>query len=436
MTAVDKISVLIVDDIPETRENLRKLLYFEPDIEIAGTAANGREAIEQAKALQPNIVLMDINMPDMDGIAASQEISQAAPMCQVIMMSVQSEADYLRRSMLAGAMDFLTKPFSSEELSGSIHRVYEMGASRRAAIPAAPAVVEETPVGPKLPAGAGRGPSRGGKILLFYSPKGGTGCSTVAANLAIALHQVTSKQVALVDGSLQFGDLDVLFNLQGNRSIADATTGDDGVETELLSAVMAPHPSGIRVLSAPASPEMSEAVSPENVKEILNYLRQDYAYILVDSASHLDDTVLAMMDLAHRVLIVMTPEIPSIKSTKQFFEVAEALQYPLDQIDLILNKVIPRDDIRAEQIESSMKHSVMAQLSYEPKSVRLATNQGLPLIMAEPKHPLSQDFVALAEQERAALEPKAEAAAVTEEDASESVSEHRRRAGLLGRLKR
>jgi pilus assembly protein CpaE len=127
----DKISLLIVDDIPETRDNLRKLLYFEPDIEIAGLASNGREAIQAAKALQPNIILMDINMPDMDGIAASEEIGRVAPVTQVIMMSVQSEADYLRRSMLAGAMDFLTKPFTSEELVSSIRRVYTMGASRR-----------------------------------------------------------------------------------------------------------------------------------------------------------------------------------------------------------------------------------------------------------------------------------------------------------------
>ena len=78
---------------------------------------------------------------------------------------------------------------------------------------------------------------------------------------------------------------------------------------------------------------------------------RDFDYVLVDTWSYLDDIVLAAMDLAERMLIVMTPEIPSIKSTKQFFEVAEALKFPLDQIDLILNKVIPRDGIRPEQLE-------------------------------------------------------------------------------------
>src|SRR5512146_1441168 len=93
-----KIRVLVVDDIIETRENVRKLLFFEDDIEIVGTASNGREGIDLAGKLMPDIVLMDINMPGMDGIAASEAIAAQYPSVQVVMMSVQGEADYLRRS--------------------------------------------------------------------------------------------------------------------------------------------------------------------------------------------------------------------------------------------------------------------------------------------------------------------------------------------------
>ena len=429
-TTLNKITLLIVDDIPETRENLRKLLYFEPDIEIVGTAASGREAIDQAKALQPNIVLMDINMPDMDGIAASQEINRAAPMCQIIMMSVQSEADYLRRSMLAGAMDFLTKPFTSEELSSSIHRVHEMAASRRAVMPAMPAGDEGKTVGP---AAAGRRPE-GGKLLLLYSPKGGTGCTTLAANIAIALKETTGKEVVLVDASLQFGDLDVQLNLQDNRTITNATSRINELDADLLESILSHHPSGLRVLAAPPAPEMAEKIEPEDVKAILKLLRRTYDYVLVDTWSYLDDIVLAVMDLADRVLLVMTPEIPSIKSAKQFFEVAEALQFPLDHIDLILNKTIPRDGIRPDQLEGSIKHKVQATLEYEPRSLRQAVNQGVPLIMLEPNHSLSQHFLALAQEEVALLEPQPEQASSVESPVPKE--EGRRRSGLFGRLKK
>ncbi len=121
---MDTIRVLIVDDIPETRDHLTKLLGFEGDMEVVGSAASGAEAIELATQLSPDIVLMDINMPDMDGIAATERLATAAPLCSVIMMSVQGEADYLRRSMLAGAREFLVKPFSSDELNASIRQVY------------------------------------------------------------------------------------------------------------------------------------------------------------------------------------------------------------------------------------------------------------------------------------------------------------------------
>ena len=119
----DQIRVLVVDDIPETRDHLTKLLGFESDIEVIGSAASGREAIQMASKLHPDVVLMDINMPDMDGITATEQLTTAAPNSAVVMMSVQGEADYLRRSMLAGAREFLVKPFSSDELTASIRQV-------------------------------------------------------------------------------------------------------------------------------------------------------------------------------------------------------------------------------------------------------------------------------------------------------------------------
>ena len=93
----DQIRVLIVDDIPETRDHLSKLLGFEGDIDVIGAAASGREALQLATSLNPDVVLMDINMPDMDGIATTELLAREVPTASVIMMSVQGESDYLRR---------------------------------------------------------------------------------------------------------------------------------------------------------------------------------------------------------------------------------------------------------------------------------------------------------------------------------------------------
>lgn len=346
------------------------------------------------------------------------------------MMSVQSEADYLRRSMLAGAMDFLTKPFTSEELSSSIHRVYEMGASRRISAPSTAIAEAGSPVMPLTP---GHRPPKRGKLLLVYSPKGGTGCSMVASNLAIALAQLTSLKVALVDASLQFGDVNVLLNLQSSLSMVDATRRLNELDADLISAITSLHSSGIRVLSAPPTPVACERITPDGFKKVLSGFLDQFDYVVLDSWSYLDDIVLAAIDLAERILVVMTPEIPSVKSTKLFFEIAEALEFPTERIDLVLNKVIPRDGVRAEHIEENLKHGFIAQFVFEPKGVRQTINQGLPLILAQPNHPIAQGLVQLAQREVEALEAKP---AEEPEELAVAGSDTQRRTGLFGRLKK
>src|SRR6185295_10178205 len=204
----DQIRVLIVDDIPETRDHLTKLLGFESDIEVVGSAASGTESLSLAGELMPDVVLMDINMPDMDGIAATEKLSSQVPTASVVMMSVQGEADYLRRSMLAGAREFLVKPFSSDELTASIRQVYTREQDKLSRMVIAPAATG-TPTG-----GMGGGEDGAeGSVVAIFSPKGGVGRTTVAVNLAVAAATELGKSVVLVDGSFQFGDVGVLLNL-------------------------------------------------------------------------------------------------------------------------------------------------------------------------------------------------------------------------------
>ena len=116
------IRVLLVDDKVELRQNIRRLLSFDDAIEIVGEAGNGREAIEQARLTRPDLILMDLNMPVMDGIQATSAIARELPEICSIMMSVQGENQYIRRAMQAGARDYLVKPFSNAELVETIQK--------------------------------------------------------------------------------------------------------------------------------------------------------------------------------------------------------------------------------------------------------------------------------------------------------------------------
>jgi pilus assembly protein CpaE len=415
--AEEKIRVLIVDDIPETRENLRKLLYFENDIEVVGAAISGEEGIQMAKELEPHIVLMDINMPGVDGITAGEAISQEVPASQVIMMSVQGEADYLRRSMLAGAREFLIKPFSSDELVSSIRRVYELGAAQRARYqaPAPPASVTAQRQPPR--------PEELGKVISVFSPKGGTGCSTIATNLAIALQTETEARVVLVDGNLQFGDIAVLLNLKPIRTVADLVPHMNELDGELIHSVMIPHSSGIKALLAPPRPEMADLVVPDHMKRILEELKKTFDFIIVDTWTSLHDLVLTIMDVSDRIVLITTPDIPSIKNTKLFFEVTEALGYPPEKVFLTINKVDRRSSIRAEDIETGIKHPVAATLALDERVATPAANQGAPFVFSAANSAIAQGMVDLAHQLLDTLVEKEGVVETTEAPAGEKLAQ-------------
>lgn len=242
----DQIKVLIVDDIPETCDHLTKLLGFEGDMDVVGSAASGEEAITLASSLTPDVVLMDINMPNMDGIAATEQLSRTVPSASAIMMSVQGEADYLRRSMLAGAREFLVKPFSSDELTASIHQVYGRDRDKMNRMAVA-SVGTDTNGGSK---NGGGSEAELGQVVAAFSPKGGVGKTTVAVNMAVAAATELGKKVVLVDGSFQFGDVGVLLNLHPkSKSIADLVPELEaaGGEPESIDTFVITHSTGIRV---------------------------------------------------------------------------------------------------------------------------------------------------------------------------------------------
>jgi len=383
----DKIRVLIVDDITETRDHLARLLGFESDMEIVGLAESGRRAIELAIALKPDIVLMDINMPDMDGIEATEQLSAQVPSASVVMMSVQGEADYLRRSMLAGAREFLVKPFSSDELTTSIRQIYAREREK----------LERFPVAVAAPA-ASVADVDPGQIIAVFGPKGGIGRTTIAVNVAVAAASELGQRTALVDGSFQFGDVGVLLNLNPkNKSIADlAPDLEAGLELETIDPFLTVHSSGVKVLLAPPTPEMAELVTPVGVRKVLEMLRRTNDLIIVDCSSSMTDTTLAILDQADVILTMLTLEITSIKNMRLFLEVTDQLGYESSAIKLVLNRADSTLGIRVADVEQSIGRKVDYTIVSDGRSVVYALNRGIPFFMSNREAQVSQDILRLA----------------------------------------
>jgi pilus assembly protein CpaE len=395
----DKIRVLIVDDVAETRENIRKLLQFEADVEVVGAARSGKEGIQLSQELDPDVVLMDINMPDIDGISATESIRQKSPQIQVVILSVQNDQNYMRRAMLAGARDFLSKPPIGDELISAIRRAGEMARSERSK--SAQARAASVVPGAGQVAGPGMVGLSQGKIITIYSPKGGTGCTTIAVNLALALHNEDTR-VVLVDGNLQFGDVAVFVNEQGKNTILDIAPRVDELDPDIVQSIMIKHePSGLHVLAAPPRPELAEKVSAAQFSKVLEYLKKMYAYVVVDTVPILTDITLAAVDASDVIVLITTQDIPAIKNTRLFLDVSATMGVERERIILVMNRFDKRIAITPERIGENLKQEVKAVIPLDERSVIPAVNRGIPFMLDNRAQPAARGILALAEAVRA-----------------------------------
>jgi pilus assembly protein CpaE len=396
MSAGDKIRVVIVDDVSETRENVRKLLQFESDVDVVGVARTGKEAIQISQDLNPDVVLMDINMPDMDGITATEAIRSKQPAVQVVILSVQGDQNYMRRAMLVGARDFLTKPPMGDELISAIRRAGAMAHGERAKSTAAQPAPAMGSLGASFSLGAPKG-----KIVTVYSPKGGVGCTTIAVNLAITLNNDDTRAV-LVDGNLQFGDVAVFINEQGKNTIADLAPRAEELDPEIVEEVMVKHAaSGLHILAAPSRPEYAEKVSSGQFSKVLEYLCHLYAYVVVDTSAYLTEATLAAIDVSDLIILVTTQDIPAIKNCRLFLDLLQTMGVERDRILFVMNRFDKRINITPERVAENLKQEVASVIPLDEQVVTKAVNRGVPFVLDGKTQLSARGIFALAESVRA-----------------------------------
>jgi pilus assembly protein CpaE len=387
-----KIHVIVVDDIAQTRDNLIRSLSFQENIEVIGTASNGQQAIQLVKEVRPDVVLMDVNMPDMDGITATQNIRNQVPSTQVIIITVQDDVDYIRRAMNAGARDFLTKPPMIDEMIAAIERAAEFARQEKAKLPSIPPPTQPSPAKPSR-----------GKIITVYSPRGGAGCTLLAANLAATLHSEETP-VIVVDGNLQFGDIPIFFNVHSKLSIIELTSRAEELDPDLVGTVVIQHASGIQLL-APPRPEEAESVEAEQFSRLLTYLSELYSYVIVDTPSYLDDVTRAGFKVSNLLVLLTTQDIPSIARARKFLDMASSLQIDPQHILTLMNQYNKRINVTPEKVAQSFNLEIAGVIPLDKDIVISSINRGAPFMFDQDarSRPISQAILEAAEMIKARI---------------------------------
>jgi pilus assembly protein CpaE len=373
---VNTARILVVDDSRLAQKMIRDRL------ESAGyavvTASSGEEALAWLQREVPDLVISDVVMPGIDGYELCRRMRKQPRLANVPVILLTARGGIAEKvaGFEAGADDYLVKPFDPVELE---LRVKVLLARSRAA-----AAGEQKPRG---------------KVISAFSLRGGVGVSTVAVNLAYALAKAQDRPVALADLALESGHAALMLDLRPRLSWADLAQQEaGGLDIEIVQRAMARHESGIHLLAAPPSPALAELVNPRAVSTILSMLVEHYAYVVVDTASTLNEVTLAALDLSDSILLVLAPELASLKLASVTLEVFDSLGYPASRTLLVVNWTFPQGGLGQKHIESALHKSVQATIPYEKSAVVQAINRGIPLLQFAPSSPAAEALLELARQ--------------------------------------
>lgn len=369
-----------MDDSALMREVLARLIEAQPDMQLVGSAASGHEAVRRAAELQPDIVLMDIHMPDLDGIQATWLVSSGAPHGAVIMVTSEERIDFLQKAMTAGAQGYVLKPFGKgEQLLKTVRDVHSRSAARR--------LLSQSVEG--APPGNGFRPNVGKRIVVLGA-KGGVGSTTVAVNLSLLLQQHTNAAVALMDADFVAGDTTVHFDVSPQRTILDLVPHIESLDSRLIDQVLVKPDQGVHLLSRPTNPEQAEAVTAEHVRTVLASLAQMYEQVVIDVALTYDDRMLAVLDLADVYLVVLTPHLGTLRSARHFLQIARTLGYANDRMCFVLNRATNLAGLSLGDITRILGTKEVIQIPSGGAAVSQALNEGRPLVTHQPRSVVSR----------------------------------------------
>ena len=291
-----------------------------------------------------------------DDIAAIREYTQAP----IVLVASGEASALLEEALDADVADVLLLPQLTENVVFAIRKASHSGRRSK------------------------KGHARGsGRVITVFSPKGGTGKTVTATNLATALAKYEQKRTLLIDLDLQFGDASIVMGLEPEKTIFDLVVAPGELDFEKLAGYTTKHPCGLDVLPAPLRPEDAELVTESKITRLLEVARECYDTIVVDTSPFFHGPMLATLDRTDELLVLIGLDVPTLKNVRLALQTLELLSFPAHRARFVLNRANSKVGLSKKEIEAALKVTISNEIPSE-RCVPIAVNRGNPAVLAEP----------------------------------------------------
>lgn len=358
---MEKLKVVIVSNDIDAKIQIKNLINDEK-IAISGFLEYDNMTNLKILGYSPDVVILIYDRKEGQIFEIAEQVYAQIQGASVIMLSEDIDVELLKKAMQYGIKHVLPLKATAAELKEAIFKTFTLEKKR---------ISDNSIV-----------KSTRSKVISFFGGKGGTGKTTIAVNSAVQLAQ-SGKKVVIIDADLQFGDVTVLLDLDPKDTIYELSKEKGDMSIDVVKSMLALHSSGLDVLAAPKSPELSEYINDKTMELIINTMRPYYEYIIIDLPPGFNDTTIAIIESSDIVNLVASVDIIALRNAKICIGIMEALRQK-DKVELVLNRATD-GIISKRDFENILNLNPKMYLPDDTKTVLTSMNKGVPFVVGMPK---------------------------------------------------
>jgi len=354
-------------DAPSTK--VKESLLTNSRTRLLADCEDPSQLVADVLRLKPAAAIITLESATSDNeFKLIKQLATACPATTIIAAAYDASPALILRSIRSGATEFLQLPIIEEEFNTVLDRVTELWSSHQSAT------------------------IKNGRIVAVFSNKGGTGVSFFATNLAAAM----STNTLLADLNLQVGDTASFLGLDPKYSLNEFVLNRSRLDDALINSLITPYSPHLSLLAAPAEPHEADDIEPQHITEALHVLAQRFQCIVLDLQHTFDPITVAGLDLADQIVLIMSLDIPGIRSTKRALKVFERLGYPRSKVRVVVNRWSKNIDVELHKVEAHLDEQLLGLIPNDYRKVIESINLGRPLVESDPSSKITIEIKRIA----------------------------------------